>query len=57
MARKFEVISLPKEITEELNKINWEKVTEKELNFLRTFIPILKTKGYFKNEKAQKNNS
>jgi len=57
LERKHEVISLPKEIADELNKINWEKVTDKELSFLRTFIPILKTKGYFKNEKAQKNNS
>lgn len=41
-------VDLPKELAEELKQIDWNKVTERDLRFLKNFIPILKLKGYYK---------
>ena len=45
---EMEKIELPKELASELKKINWEKVTATDIQFLKNFVPLLKLKGYFK---------
>ncbi len=44
-------IELPEKLAIELNKIDWSKVPDKDINFLiKIGIPYLQLKGYLKKE-------
>lgn len=49
MSNKLKPVDLPEKLADELKNINWEKVTDKDIDVLiKIGVPYLKIKGYYK---------